>query len=288
MQYEQIYYMGVILLAYFAFNLIWDSLFSKNIIKQKITLRGLYSDFINSFSDKNYDQDLVKAGIKLSIKKYIAYRNLLLLLMLVIAICNLYQKRNDITFKWLVACYILMFLSTPKQEIIKGKRSPFKVTVDWIYRKRQQALDNELISVISQMRGMIVSNGKNISGDYLFTRILPYTKISKPIFTQVHSFLMLSRKEKAAEYFVESYGTKLSSRFASIILKIDKVESKELLKEMEIIQKSITEEKKTLSERKRQTKMSIIFTVACVQVALLIMNLIYIIQMDAVSILKTL
>ena len=73
MQYEQIYYMGVILLAYFAFNLIWDSLFSKNIIKQKITLRGLYSDFINSFSDKNYDQDLGKAGIKLSGKKYISY-----------------------------------------------------------------------------------------------------------------------------------------------------------------------------------------------------------------------
>lgn len=284
----EIYYIAIIILMFISFMLIFDGFFSDNIVKQKKSLRKVYMDFISNFADKTQDDTFSKAGIKLSLKKYTAYRNLLGLFIMVNAIYNLSNGYMQESVKITVIAGAFMIITTPKEELIKGHRSPFSITIDFIYKKRQDLLDKELIGVIQQMKGLIITNNDNISSDYIFTRLVPYCKVSKTIFIQTHAFLMTGRRKAASEFFANSYNTYLGRKFAAILLKLDKLPAVEYLNEIEILQKNITEEKKTDLERKRQRKISIIFTLAGIQLAIIIFDYIYIIILDAINALQTL
>lgn len=284
----EIYYISILIMLLIAFLFIFDGFFSNNIIKQKKSLRKIYMDFINNFADKTQDDTFNKAGIKLSLKKYTAFRNLIGVFIMIVAMYNLSNGYMQESVKATVFTGTFMILTSPKEELIKGHRSPFRIAIDFIYKKRQILLDKELVEVIQQMKGLIITNNDNISADYIFTRLVPYCKVSKTIFIQTHAFLMTGRRKAASEFFANSYNTNLGRKFAAILLKLDKLPAVEYLKELEILQKNITEEKKTTLERKRQTKISIIFTLAGVQLAIIIFDYIYIVIVDAINALHTL
>lgn len=265
--------------------MIYDGFFSVGNIKQRVKPSKMYKNFLESFSDKpdkSNDEIFSKIGFGLSKRRYSAYRNLIALIILGWSVFKVIAGHPQSTVKILILLLIFMFLTTPKNIIIGKKKSPFKMTMDFLYKRRKSQLDNELINIIAQMRNLMLSNQTALSADYLLTRLVPYTNKSKPIFIQTHSFMQKGRKQDAAKYFGEAYDTWLGKEFAQILAKLDMLPAYEFLQQIEILQSSIDDIRETEEERKRESKKTIIFTFAAVQMILIIFDFIYIVLKDSI------
>ncbi|MDD2569431.1 MAG: hypothetical protein PHQ49_07295 [Clostridia bacterium] len=279
---HDLYYLIIIISATISFSLIYDGFFSKNIIKQKIQMSRVYKEFLNSLSDKTKDDVFGKIGIRLSIKKYTAYRNLIATMLLLWSFYNAINGQPQTSIKTTLVLLVLLIVTVPKNEIIKGIKSPFKMCFDLAYKRRQTVIDKELINVISQMRNLIISNDKSLSADYILTRLVPHTNQSKEIFVQTHSFLQKGRKNDAAKYFKTAYNTWLGGEFSQVLLKLDTLPANEFLQQIEILQESIEDIKDTDASRKIETKKTLLFTYATLQIMLIIFDFIYIVMTDSI------
>ncbi len=267
--------------------LIYEGLFGNRIIKQKIRISKIFKDLIDCFADKSNDEIFDKVGLRLSIKRYTAYRNLIAIILLVIAVWEMLTGQPTITIKISLILALYMVITIPKNEIFKGKKSPFKILVDLAYIRRQNILDSELSNIVAQMRNLIISNNKAVSADYIFTRLIPHTNLSKSIFVQTHSFMQKGRKDDAALYFKNAFDTWLGNEFSQVLTKLDTLPPREFIQHLDILQESINENKETETDKKRERKKALIFTFASIQMALIIFDFIYIVLMDSISVLST-
>lgn len=254
--------------------------------KRSIGARRSINNFVSALSDKSADEVFQKIGLKLSIRKYTAFRNATTILILAFSLTKLVNWQTDSFLKVVLFAIGFYFCTYPKDSF-KGKKTPFKMCLDTIYRKKLQKKDEELSSVITQMKNIILSQQNQlVSADYILTRLLPYIVISKPVFIQTLSLVRKGRKEEAANHFAKGFGTKLGTDFSKIILKLDELDPAEFLKQLDIFQTSVQENKETNRERRGQNAKGIIYLLASVELALMVFNFMYIILMDTVELMK--
>ncbi len=283
---QEIYYFAVVLVMLKGFSLVYDSFLMRNVIAYKPSLKRSANKMLQALSDKNVDEVFRRVGINLSIQKYTAYRNILMLTIIIMAAIKGINNDVENTAKLLVYAAGIYMLTYPK-DTFRGYKTPFKYLFDMIYASRLAKKDEELMSVISQMKNLILSrNSNSISTDYIFTRLIDYTNISKHNFIQALALIRKGERSKAEALFAKDFGTKLGSDFSKIMVRLDYLPATEFLEQITILQESVKGKRQTLKEQKMQRKKMTIYVLAALELSLIIFNYIYIVLFDTMQIMR--
>ena len=258
----------------------------KNIVRHQMSLKRGAKRIITDLKDSGTDEIFVNAGIKLSVKKYMAIRNLALLLLFCMAALSLLSGdlRGGSRLVLILAAGFL--LSYPKS-MVRGKKTPFKMVLDVMYKNRQDRKDEELFSVVSQMKNVILAhNASAVSSDYLFTKLLRFTNISKPIFLKTQNLIIMGRKDEAGKFFSEAYGTKFGKDFSRIIPKLDELHPKEFLDQLILFQNNMRELYQTKKENRQNRNMLIMTALSTLELTIFMLNFMYLVFVDTLQYMK--
>lgn len=259
---------------------------SKYIAKYKFSLRRSTKRIVNIFRDSTVDEIFMNAGIRLSMKKYTTIRSfgiLLLICMMIICVTN----EDYIQSVRLGIFLLITYLVTYPKNSIKGKKTPFKLILDVMYKNRQDRKDTELFSAISQMKNVILAhNSSAVSSDYLFSKLLRFTDVSKPIFLKTQNLIITGRKEEAGKYFAEAYGTKFGKDFSRIIPKLDELHPKEFLDQLILFQNNMRELYQTKKEKEQSRNMMIMTALSTMELTIFMINFMYLIFVDTLQYMK--
>lgn len=283
---QDIYYLAVIAAGMKAFSLIYDGFIMGTVIAYKPSIKRSINKLLQNMSDKNADEVFKRVGINLSIQKYTAYRNIVMISIIILAFLKATGGDTTITLRILIYAVGFYLITDPK-DTLKGHKTPFKYFFDSIYSGRLAKKDEELMTVISQMKNLILSHGTNsVSTDYIITRLIGFTNISKPNFIQALALIRKGEREKAFEVFSKDFGTKLGTDFGKIMVRLDYLPAAEFLDQISILQESIKGKRQTLKERKIQQKKMMVYVLASLELSIIIFNYIYIVLTDTMQIMK--
>jgi len=229
---------------------------------------------VTGIRDHSGDLIFQNAGVKLSLKRYNAVRDTGLILGSIIAIATLAAGHYSSFAKVLGYGALITFATYPK-ECIFGRRTPFKATLDLLRKSYLESKDLELMSVITQMKNLSVSNqDKPISAVFMLKELMRFTKISKPVFGKTIALLIRDGPKEASMYFADTFGTRLGENFATVILKLDELNPVEFTSQLELFQISIRELKKTRKNKRQENEANLMFVIASLQVLIITMNFI--------------
>lgn len=224
--------------------------------------------------DRTGDSLFQNAGIRLSLKRFNAIRDTGLILLSIVAFAMFAGGIYSSFLKTIFAGIAVYLLTYPK-EYVYGKRTPFKVVLDLLRKNYLESKDLELMSVITQMKNLSVSNKeKPISAVFMLKELMRFTKVTKPVFAKTVTLLIRDGPREASGYFAEAFGTKLGENFAAVILKLDELNPMEFTAQLELFQISIREMKKTKKNKRQENEANIMFVLASLQVLLITMNFI--------------
>lgn len=276
---ERILFILLLILASIGVYMLSD-LFPKGRAKVRFKRSGLKS-FLSIFSDlNNADQDQIfrNVGIKLSMKKYMAIRNLIVVILALCALSELSSGRPHASYRILLMTLLLVFVSEPKESIL-GKKSFFTRALELARSEYLNRKDDELIAVITQMKN-IASVGHSESADSLIQNLMRFTRILKPIFARTLSLLRRASTVEAKVYFNKEVGTKLGSDFAAILPKLDELDAAAFKNQLELLLSTVKERRATKKYARQQTLSNLVFTSASIGVFLIFADFMYIVYTD--------
>jgi hypothetical protein len=253
---------------------------NKNKIRFKKSIRKNVKSF---FSDiNNTDQDLMfrNVGIKLSIKKYAAIRNLMMIIM-TITVCLSFIGGDLKEAKNLILLTIILYLASAPRDAFMGRKTPFKWTLEMIRSEYLNKKDDELIAVITQLKNLAtLKSGQDYSADYIIQNLMRFTVIIKPILARTLSLMRLERKKEACSYFKNEIGTKLGDDFSIVLLKLDDLETSDFLNQLELFLETVKEKRATRQANKQQNLSYLVFLLASISVFCVFANFMYITFVD--------
>ena len=285
---EFLFYWFLLLIMMIGTFFIKESLLGsrKNMVRHQISIRRSFKRLSTDLKDAGTDEIFMAVGVRLSMKKYLAVRNLVLLLLLCMAAVSFISGDLRKGARMTLMLTGIFIISYPKSRIME-KKTPFKMVLDVMYKNRQDRKDAELFSVISQMKNIILShNVSAVSSDYLFTKLLQFTNISKPIFLRTQNLIIMGRKDEAGRYFAEAYGTKFGKDFSRIIPKLDELHPKEFLNQLILFQNSMREMYQTKKENRQSWNMLIMTALSTLEITIFILNFMYLVFVDTLQYMK--
>lgn len=237
--------------------------------------------------NKKSDPVFERAGIRLSVKRYKMFCLLIVSVMLLFSFLKVIKGDLTGCSKTLLLALLFYVLTTPREHYNFGKKiykTPFGAVLDMLYARRLDAMDTELASVISQMRNLIVSwSGQSRSAEYILSRLLPYTKLTRPVFLQTQSLIIQGQYDAAAEIFASNFRTKLAKDFSRVLPKLDRLPLEELLEQLNILMSNASVKRETRKEQKLQQSKMIIFLLASLELILIIGDFVYIVLYDCMA-----
>lgn len=221
---------------------------------------------------KSSDKDAIfqASGISLTMKKYNAIRIIVLYSFLIIALAAFFLSGTLKMIQVFCVGLLLYLLSWPGES---KKKTPFKIVMDKLGKNYKQRKDDELMTVIVQLKNIIIAQGDNPWGvDYIMQSIMRFTNITKPIFANTIALMRLGKEDEAYKYFGEAFGTKLGHQFSLIVLKMDYLNPSEFMDQLDIFQKGIIEVRKTNQNRRQELTGVTMFSLASLEVLLVVAN----------------
>ncbi len=241
-----------------------------------------------SLMDQRQDYIFSDAGINMNINKYQTIRKLILLFFLFLGVLNLIKGDVIEARKYLLWGIIIYYLSFPKEKQ-HGKKTLFYYALYRLKKHRADAMDEELTGIIMQMKNIIISRQEEMSANYILTRLVPFTKLTKKAFIEALRYIRQGENEKACKNFEKTFGTKIGTMFANIIVKLDELPVNEFIEQLGSIQKKAEAERRTRKNSKKTKINTIRYTFALSEgfvIALLFMYLIAIDSMKALELLR--
>lgn len=253
---------------------------NKNKIRFKKNIRKNVKSF---FSDiKNTDQDLIfrNVGIKLSIKKYAAIRNLMMIIM-TMTVCLSFIGGDLKEAKNLILLTIALYFVSVPRDAFMGRKTPFKWTLEMMRSEYLNKKDDELIAVITQLKNLAtLKSEQDYSADYIIQNLMRFTVIIKPILARTLSLMRLERKKEACDYFKNELGTKLGDDFSIVLLKLDDLDTSDFLNQLELFLETVKEKRATRQSNKQQNLSYLVFLLASISVFCVFANFMYITFVD--------
>lgn len=232
------------------------------------------SSLLTGIRDQSGDLIFQSAGVRLSLRRYNAIRDAGLILISIIALAELFGGDYGSAAKTLGYGALIAFVTYPKERVF-GRRSLFKMALDLLRKSYLESKDLELMSVITQMKNLSVSNrDKPISAVFMLKELMRFTKITKPVFGKTTTLLIRDGPKEASLYFADTFGTRLGENFATVILKLDELNPVEFTAQLELFQISIRELKKTRKNKRQENEANLMFVLASLQVLIITMNFI--------------
>lgn len=233
--------------------------------------------------DTGQDQIFAKAGVKLTMRKYIALRKICFLAFVLFGIIAMLQNNYFGAKISILAGLSFYLMSYPNREI-RSRKTVFSKVLLRLQHKRANAMDEELTGIILQMKNIIVSNSQDMSANYIITRLLPFTKITEPVFSMSLMYIRQGEMQKASKVFEDMFGTKIGSSFSQIIIKLDELPPKEFLDQLDLVQKRAIAEHRTRKEDKKVRVNTLRRLFALIEAVLIMGNFVYLILIDTLLI----
>lgn len=128
-----------------------------------------------------------------------------------------------------------------------------------------------------------------MSADFIYQVLMENSSLLKPLYEEMITLYRSGRDEEAFKALNEKMGTRTGKNFAAILSKLDKINPAELVKQMEVFQNTLAEERMTASLRTAQRN-SIIATMWATAAifAMLINFAVVVVFLDALSLLENL
>lgn len=144
-------------------------------------------------------------------------------------------------------------------------------------------------SVITLKNLAIVQEKRPLSADFIFQALMENSSSLKPVYEEMISLYRSGRDEEAFRVFGERTGSRTGRNFAAILSKLDKINPAELVKQMEVFQNVMAEERMTAALKSAQRN-SIIATMwaTAAMFALLINFAVVVVFLDALATLESL
>lgn len=151
-------------------------------------------------------------------------------------------------------------------------------------------MDSELYgSVITLKNLAIVQQNRPLSADFIFQALMENSSALRPVYEEMITLYRGGRDEEAFRMFGERTGSRTGKSFAVILSKLDKINPSELIRQMEVFQNVLAEERMT-SALKHAQRNSIIATMWATAAifAMLINFAVVVVFLDAIEMLESL
>ncbi len=235
--------------------------------------------------EERQDYIFSAAGINMNMKKYNTIRKLILFLVLLMGVLNFLKGDILGARKVLMIGLAVYYLSHPAQSV-RGRKTLFSYILSALKCHRANAMDEELAGIILQMKNILISSNQQMSANYLLTRIIPFTNLTKKPFTTALRYIRQGESEKAGMFFEELFGTKLGSLFATILIKLDELPASEFKEQLDNIQKKAESERRTRKEKRRTRVNSARYIVAMIQGFVIAVIFMYLLVIDSIKTLE--
>lgn len=238
-----------------------------------------------AFTDSKQDQIFASAGINLSMGKYMAWRKVIIWVFLLAAVIKLMESDMTAVRKYLITVLFLYLLSYPK-ESFRGKKTPFYHVLLIMKKRKADAMDEELTGIIMQMKNIIISSDREVSANYIFMRLLPFTKLTNKAFSLALMYIRHGDIKKAGEAFREAFDTKLGDMFSSILAKLEELPAREFLEQLDMTVKKADAEHKTRREAEKVRVNTTRRLFAVIESVLIMVNFVYLILIDTLLVMN--
>ncbi|WP_312648903.1 hypothetical protein [Aminipila sp.] len=237
--------------------------------------------------DKKQDDLFASAGINMNIEKYNLIRKVVIVGLLLLGILKLMHGDIVTTRKFLVLGLFLYYLTYPK-EMVHGRKTLFYIIMTRLKKRRAEMMDEELTGIIMQMKNIIISSGEDISANYILTRLIPFTKLTRKAFISALRYIRQGENETATTSFEETFGTKLGSMFANVLVKLDELPAEEFREQLNVIQKKAESDRRTRKNKKMTKLNTIRYMFALAEAFIIAGNFMYLIVIDSMKTLELL
>lgn len=237
--------------------------------------------------EKEYEQILKKAGIKVDIQQYqvIRYMTIFLWFFMMLAVhrFNLSGQPNMQTIMILV----IFLVSTPKKQIL-GKKTPFTFVMEKLTEENKEKNNEEIYRAISQLKNMSRhQNDKPLGALYIFEQLRKFTSRTRPVFNRMIALYSENKKNEAIKYFENEVGTNEGTELANVLMKLDYLSPSELKTQLEVYQENVKNERMTARKKRNQQKSDIIFFMVVISLVVLLANFIIVVMyLDSLNLMK--
>lgn len=148
-------------------------------------------------------------------------------------------------------------------------------------------MEKELYGSIITLKNLaIVYRDRPVSADVIFEALMENTTVLKPLYEEMLSLHRSGNYEDAYSYFAEKTGSRAGRNFAIILSKMDKLNPAETIRQIEVFQNMMMEQRMTAAIKAAQ-RSSVIVTVwaAAGMFALLVNFAAVVVFMDALAML---
>lgn len=224
------------------------------------------------------DAAFLDAGINnMNFVKYKTIRKLILYGFLILAGLKLIRGKMLLA-KLNIGLGVFIFYITSPQ------KSFFTYILKNLSKKRKDAMDEELTGIIIQMKNLILSCD-DVSADYILTRVLPFSKLSKPAFSEFLKNMRRGDAKTAGKRFTESFGTKLGGLFANVLILMDELPQREFIEQLDMLKQRAESEHRTRREAKNANVNILRYGVAMLEGFLIVADFLYLICIDSIKLL---
>lgn len=139
--------------------------------------------------------------------------------------------------------------------------------------RKTAASDSELYgSAITLKNLALVQKERPLSADYIFEALMENSSVLKPAYEELISLYRSGRDEEAFRAFAGSTGSRAGKNFAAVLAKLDRINPAELVKQMEVFQNIMAEERMTAAIRTAQRKSVLVTAWASASIFALLIN----------------
>lgn len=208
----------------------------------KVKVKITFSQRVQMISQMEIDLDEKEIGTDYykKIKKANFYRVVLLIFLM--AVCLLKFKTGKMT---LLIVVLTGILTSPRRTLL-GIDSPAKRFIDYLHMKRALDFDKEIYSSAGTIKTLALLNGNGtFSADYIYEKLFEHSEKLKDIYSE---FLVMYRggnRQEAFEYFRKAINTNSGKQFATILEKLEFLNPKEMVQQIEGFQESMSQEQMT-------------------------------------------
>lgn len=151
-------------------------------------------------------------------------------------------------------------------------------------------IDSEIYGSAVILKNLaLVQKGKPLSANFIFETLMENSTFLRPAYEELIALYRNGRDEEAFSTFAARTGTRAGKNFASVLSKLDRINPAETVKQMEVFQNMMAEERMTAAVKTAQRNSVIITAWASASVFALLINFaVVVVFMDTIGMLENL
>ena len=139
--------------------------------------------------------------------------------------------------------------------------------------RKTAAVDSEIYgSAITLKNLALVQKERPLSADYIFEALMENSSALRPAYEELISLYRSGRDEDAFRAFAKKTGSRAGKNFAAVLSKLDRINPAELVKQLEVFQNIMAEERMTAAIRTAQRKSVLVTAWASASIFALLIN----------------